>query len=157
MRAKGSYKRKHGYSLVELVVVAALLSILALMALPTAKYTVKRSREMQLRSALRQVRFAIDEHKRYADAGLIAIEDGTDGYPEELEVLYEGVELANKTDGEVRFLRKLPEDPMTGRAEWGVRSTQDDFDSRGSGGENVFDVYSESRGVGLNGIPYAEW
>ncbi len=150
-------QRVCGYTLIELVVVAALLSIMALVALPTAKYTMKRSRELELSSALRQLRFAIDEHKRYADAGLIAIEQGTDGYPEEIEVLYEGIELVNNTDGEVRFLRKLPVDPMTGVDEWGIRSTQDDTDSNSWGGENVFDVYSESEGIGLNGIPYAEW
>ncbi len=149
--------RRRGYSLIELIVVAALLAIMALIALPTAKYTVKRSREMQLSSALRQIRFAIDEHKRYADAGLIQIEQGTDGYPPEIEVLYEGVELANKSDGEVRFLRKLPVDPMTGEAEWGLRSTEDDWDSHSWDGKNVFDVYSESDGIGMNGIPYSEW
>ena len=148
---------RRGFSLIELIVVATLLAIMALIALPTAKYTVKRSREMQLRTALRQIRFAIDEHKRYADAGLIQIEQGTDGYPPEIEVLYEGVELANKSDGEVRFLRKLPVDPMTGEAEWGLRSTEDDWDSNSWDGRNVFDVYSESDAVGLNGIPYSQW
>lgn len=150
-------RRQGGYSLVELIVVAVLLSIMALVALPTAKYTVKRSREMQLRSALRQIRFAVDEHKRYADAGLIQIEQGSDGYPPDIEDLYEGVDLANKSDGEVRFLRKLPVDPMRGEAEWGMRSTQDDWDSTSWDGKNVFDVYSLSDAVGLNGIPYSEW
>ncbi len=148
---------RQGYTFIELIVVAALLAIMALIALPTAKYTMTRSRELELRSALREMRFAIDEYKRYADAGLIQIEDeDTGGYPEEIEQLYEGVELASG-DGEVRFLRRLPVDPMTGEDEWGLRSTMDDYDSDNWGGENVFDIYSLSEATGLNGIPYGQW
>ena len=146
-----------GYTLVELVVVCSLLVILAAVALPTAKYSIKRGKEMELRQALRQMRNAIDEFKRYSDAGLIPIELGTDGYPSELEVLVEGVEVIGQIDKSVRFLRRIPVDPMTGEAEWGLRSFQDDFDSDSWGGENVFDVYSLSEGVGLDGVPYQEW
>jgi general secretion pathway protein G len=88
---------------------------------------------------------------------LIPIELGTDGYPAELEVLVEGVEVIGQIDKSVRFLRRIPVDPMTGEAEWGLRSFQDDFDSDSWGGENVFDVYSLSDGVGLDGVPYQEW
>jgi len=146
-----------GYTMVEMVVVCALLVILAAVALPTAKNSIKRGKEIALRQALRQMRNAIDEFKRYSDAGLIPIELGTDGYPSELEVLVEGVEVIGQIDKSVRFLRRIPVDPMTGEAEWGLRSFQDDFDSDSWGGENVFDVYSLSEGVGLDGVPYQEW
>jgi len=146
-----------GYTMVELVVVCSVLVILAAVALPTAKYSIKRGKEMELRQALRQMRNAIDEFKRYSDAGLIAIELGTDGYPAELEILVEGIEVVGQIDKSVRFLRRIPMDPMTGEAEWGLRSFQDDFDSTSWGGENVFDVYSLSEGSGLDGVPYQEW
>ena len=146
-----------GYTMVELVVVCSLLVILAAVALPTAKNSIKRGKEIELRQALRQMRNAIDEFKRYSDAGLIPIELGTDGSPAELEVLVEGVEVIGQIDKSVRFLRRIPVDPMTGEAEWGLRSFQDDFDSDSWGGENVFDVYSLSDGVGLDGVPYQEW
>jgi general secretion pathway protein G len=149
--------RARGYTLVELVVVCAVLVILAAIALPTTRYTWLRIQEMELRSALRQMRAAIDEHKRYADAGLIPIEFGTDGYPEELEILAEGVDVIGQVDKKVRFLRRIPVDPMTGEAEWGLRSYEDEPDSTSWGGENVFDVYSLSGGTGLNGVPYSEW
>jgi general secretion pathway protein G len=143
--------------MVEMVVVCSLLIILAAVALPTAKHSIKRGKEMELRQALREMRNAIDEFKRYSDAGLIAVELGTDGYPSELEILVEGVEVVGQIDKSVRFLRRIPVDPMTGEAEWGMRSFQDDFDSDSWGGENVYDVYSLSEGVGLNGVPYQEW
>ena len=146
-----------GYSLVELVITATLLVTLAAVALPTGKYTIRRAKEIELRQGLRQMRNAIDEYKRYSDAGLIQIDQGTDGYPEELEILVEGVDIVGQIDKSARFLRRIPRDPMTGDFEWGMRSFQDDFDSSSWGGENVFDVYSLSQGVGLNGIPYSEW
>ncbi|MCL4838636.1 MAG: general secretion pathway protein GspG [Thermoanaerobaculia bacterium] len=112
---------------------------------------------MELRTALREMRAAIDEFKRYSDAGLIPIELGTDGYPKELEVLVEGVDVIGQIDRRVKFLRRIPIDPMTGEEEWGMRSYQDDWDSTSWGGENVYDVYSLSEGVGLNGVPYTLW
>lgn len=156
-RSRFDPRRKRGYTMVEMVVVCALLVIVAAVALPTAKYSIKRGKEMELRQALRQMRNAIDEFKRYSDAGLIPVELGTDGYPSELEILIEGVEVIGQIDKSVRFLRRIPVDPMTGEAEWGLRSFQDDFDSDSWGGENVFDVYSLSEGVGLEGVPYQEW
>ncbi len=146
-----------GYTLVELVITAVLLVTLAAVALPTGKYTIRRGKEIELRQSLRQIRNSIDEYKRYSDAGLIQIDLGTDGYPSELEVLVEGVEIVGQIDKTARFLRRIPRDPMTGDYEWGMRSFQDDFDSTSWGGENVYDVYSLSEGVGLNGIPYREW
>ena len=146
-----------GYTMVELVVVCAGLVILAAGALPTAKHSIKRGKEIELRQALRQMRNAIDEFKRYSDAGLIAVELGTDGYPSELEILVEGIEVVGQIDKSVLFLLRLPLHPMTGEAEWGLRSFQDDFDSGSWGGENVFDVYSLSEGVGLDAVPYEEW
>jgi general secretion pathway protein G len=112
---------------------------------------------MELRTNLRILRNAIDEFKRFSDAGLIPIELGTDGYPEDMEVLIEGVDLVGQIDKRFRFLRRVPIDPMTGEAEWGKRSFQDDWDSNSWGGENLFDVYSLSEGTGMNGVPYSEW
>lgn len=149
--------RRAGFTMVELVIVSTLLVTLAAVALPASKYTVRRAKEIELRQALRSMRNAIDEFKRYSDAGLIPVELGTDGYPRELEVLVEGVEVVGQIDKQVRFLRRIPRDPMTGEYEWGLRSYQDEFDSTSWGGENVFDVYSLSEGMGLNKVPYREW
>jgi len=157
--ARSEHRAWHrsGYTMVELVLVTTLLVTLAAVALPASKYTVRRAKEIELRQALRTMRNAIDEFKRYSDAGLIPVDLGTDGYPSEIEVLVEGVDLVGQIDKQVRFLRRIPRDPMTGEYEWGLRSFQDDFDSTSWGGENVFDVYSLSEGVGLNKVPYKEW
>ena len=109
-------------------------------------------------AALRDMRNAIDEFKRYSDAGLIPVDLGTDGYPSEMEALLEGVDLVGQVDKKVRFLRRIPIDPMVGsNEEWRILSTQDEPDAAFWGGENVFDVRSSSQGVGLNGVPYSEW
>jgi general secretion pathway protein G len=150
-------RRQGGYSLTELVMVCAVMVILAAVVFPVGRFTHKRVKEVELRIALRELRYAIDEHKRYSDAGLIPIELGTDGYPKELEILVEGVQLVGQVDKKVKFLRRIPRDPMTGEAEWGLRSYQDDPDSESWGGEDVFDVYSLSGGTGLDGVPYREW
>lgn len=146
-----------GFTLTELVVVCVLLTILAGAALPVVKFTVKRSKEADLRQALRDMRNGIDEYKRYSDAGLIPVDLGTDGYPKDLDALVKGVELVGQVDKKARFLRRVPIDPMTGKNEWGLRSYQDEPDSSMTGGEDVFDVYSQSVGVGLNGVPYKQW
>ena len=156
-RSRFDPRRKHGYTMVEMVVVCALLVIVAAVALPTAKYSIKRGKEMELRQALRQMRNAIDEFKRYSDAQLIQIDLGSDGYPTELEILVEGVDIIGQLDRKVRFLRRIPVDPMTGDDEWGLRSFQDEPESTSWGGEDVYDVYSLSEGVGLDGVPYSEW
>ena len=146
-----------GFSLAELVMVCALLGILATIAMPVAKFTHKRVQENDLRHHLRTMRNAIDEHKRYSDAGLLPLELGSDGYPKDLEVLVEGIEVVGQIDRKMRFLRKIPVDPFTGEAEWALRSYQDEPDSDSWDGENVYDVHSTSGRIGLNGIPYSEW
>ena len=150
-------RSESGFTLAELVTVAAVMTVLALVTLPVAKFTAKRSKEADLRQALRQMRSAIDEYKRYSDAGLIPIDLGTEGYPKKLEVLVEGVEVVGQVDKKLKLLRRIPIDPMTGKDEWGLRSFQDRPDATSWGGEDVYDVYSLSRGVGLNGVPYGDW
>lgn len=150
-------RSSRGFTLTEMVIVCVVLGILASASLPIAKFTVKRSREADLRLALREMRNAIDEYKRYSDAGLIPVDLGADGYPKELEVLVEGVDLVGQVDKKARFLRRIPIDPMTGRAEWGKRSYSDEPDSSLTDGNSVYDVYSLSTGTGLDGIPYAKW
>jgi general secretion pathway protein G len=148
---------ERGFTLTELVVVCAVMGILAGVTLPSVKYTRLRIKEADLHAALREMRSAIDEYKRYADAGLIPVDLGTDGYPKELEVLVEGVDVIGQVDKRVRFLRRIPIDPMTGEAEWGLRSYQDEPDSDSWGGENVFDVYSLGSGRALDGSLYSQW
>lgn len=140
-----------------MIVVVAVLSILAGIALPTGKFLQRRGKEAELRQQLRTMRNAIDEYKRFSDAGLVTVELGTEGYPAELELLVEGVEIVGGPGQKVRFLRSIPVDPMTGEAEWGLRSYQDDHDATSWGGENVFDVYSLSAGTSLAGEPYSSW
>ena len=150
--------RQRGFSMTEMVVVCVLLTTLSAVAFPIARHTVKRQKEIELRYELRLMRNAIDEYKRYSDGGLLPVELGTDGYPTELETLTEGHNLIGQGPSTIkRFLRRVPTDPMTGEAEWGFRSYQDDPDTESWGGENVYDVYSLSEGTGLNGVPYAEW
>jgi general secretion pathway protein G len=151
------HRRQSGFTLTEMVVTAAILAILAAVTLPVVKFTEKRHKEMELRSALRQMRDAIDDYKRYSDSGFIPVDLGTDGYPKDLETLVEGVDIVGQVDKKIRFLRRVPVDPMTGDVEWGLRSYQDDPDGTSWGGENVYDVYSLSGAVGLNGEPYSEW
>ena len=150
------HRRQKGYTLAELVMVVALISLLSTIVLPVAKFTVKRRKEADLRLALRQMRTAIDEHKRLSDQGLIPVKLGGEGYPESLEVLVEGVDLVGQ-DRKQRFLRRIPVDPMTGEAEWGLRSYQDEPDSTSFGGQNVYDVYSLSEGTALDGTEYKDW
>lgn len=154
---KMSTRGQAGYTLAELVMVAAVMVILAGAALPAVKFTARRTKEMELRHHLRTMREAIDTYKRFSDMGLLPVDVGAEGYPAELEDLVEGVEIAGQIDRKLKLLRRIPVDPMTGEAEWGMRSFQDEPDSTSWGGENVFDVYSESSGVGLNGVPYREW
>jgi general secretion pathway protein G len=148
--------RSSGFTLAELVMVVAMLSILAAIALPTARFTMRREREAELRLALRQMRTAIDEHKRLSDQGMIQVELGTEGYPAELELLFKGVEIVGQPTKR-KFLRRIPIDPMTGKAEWGMRSYQDDVESNSWGGQNVYDVYSLSGATALDGTKYEEW
>lgn len=149
--------RSAGFTLAELVLVCAVMVALSAVVLPVAKFTAKRTKEMELRQDLRMMRDAIDMYKRYSDSGMIQIDLGTEGYPKELAVLVKGVPLVGQVDKKVKFLRRLPVDPMTGRDEWGLRSYQDDPDATSTGGEDVYDVYSLSGGVGLNGVLYRKW
>ena len=144
-------------TLLELVIASTILVILASVALPIGRMTIKRQQESELRRSLREMRTAIDRYKDAADRGLIQVELGTEGYPPDLDVLVRGVTLAGAPDRRVRFLRKIPIDPLTGRADWGMRSVQDEPNSATWGGKNVFDVYSRSQGTAIDGTRYADW
>lgn len=150
------HHRQKGYTLAELVMVAALIALLSTIVLPVTKFTVKRRKEADLRLALRQLRTAIDEHKKLSDGGMIPVKLGGEGYPESMEVLVEGIDLVGQERTQ-RFLRRIPIDPMTGEAEWGKRSYQDEPDSTSFGGQNVYDVFSLSDGTGLDGTEYKDW
>jgi general secretion pathway protein G len=150
-------RREAGFTLAELVMVAAVLTILASATLPVAKFTAKRSKEADLKLALREMRSAIDEYKRYSDAGLIPVDLGTVVYPKKMEILVEGVQLVGQVDKKLKLLRRIPIDPMTGKDEWGLRSYEDAPDATSWGGNDVYDVYSLSKGSGLNGVLYRKW
>ncbi len=150
-----------GFTFVELVVVTTILLILASTAIPMARVVTQRRKEAELRQALREMRTAIDRFKDAVDRGLIAtseVEAGHEGYPPDLDVLVEGVSVVgDASDRELRFLRRVPVDPMTGEAEWGLRSYQDEPDARSWGGDSVFDVHSLSEGTALDGTRYRDW
>ena len=141
-------------TLVELLVVAAILAILATVSVPIARYAIKRQQERDLKYDLAQMRAAIDEYKRAADSGAFMVKMGTFGYPPDLDTLVNGVEIQGK---KVKFLKRIPVDPVTHKAEWGMRSMQDEPTTDSWGGQNIFDVYSKSDGVALNGVHYREW
>ncbi|MGH9236710.1 MAG: type II secretion system protein [Vicinamibacterales bacterium] len=150
-----------GYSFVELLIVTAILFILASAVMPLATVTAQRQRESELRTALRQMRTAIDKFKDAADAGRIPsteVQAGSEGYPPDLETLVEGVTLLNDQSGtKLKFLRKIPTDPMTNSTDWGLRAYQDKPDSTSWGRGNVYDVYSKSGGTALDGSKYKDW
>jgi general secretion pathway protein G len=148
---------EHAFTLVELIAAIGILLLLASIALPLARAQIKRRRESELRRDLRVMRSAIDRYKDFSDGGMIPVKVDTFGYPPDLQTLVEGVPLKGTANAKYKFLRKIPMDPMTGRPDWGIRSMQDDLDSGGWGGQNVFDVYSKSQGKGLDGTPYANW
>ncbi len=148
-------ERQVGMTLLELIVACAILLILASAAEPLVRITIVRTREAQLHRALREMRDAIDRYKDLADSGAIRTEVTSNGYPPDLDTLVKGVVLSGNR--RVRFLRRIPVDPMTGQKEWGMRSVQDDPDSTSWGGGNVFDVFSKSQGTALDGTKYADW
>lgn len=154
-------RRASGYTFIEVLVVSVILLILASAAMPLAKVTMQRQREVELRRTLRELRTAIDRYKDAADQGIIAATDlrpGNENYPPTLEVLVEGVTKAGDATGvKLRFLRRIPVDPMTGEAEWGLRSYQDKPDSTSWGGQNVYDVYTKAEGTALDGTKYRDW
>jgi general secretion pathway protein G len=147
-------RSQRGFTLLELVVATAILVILTSLAIPMARVAIKREKERELRNDLWEMRDAIDRYKDAADRNAFQIKAGTEGYPPDLETLVKGVDVGGK---KVRFLRRIPVDPMTGKAEWGVRSMQDDPGSDASSGENVFDVFTKSQGTGLDGTQYKDW
>jgi general secretion pathway protein G len=159
MHRKARDSAQAGMSLLELIVACTILLILSSMALPIAKFTVIREREKELRLDLREMRGAIDKYKDLADQQKIRVELGSEGYPPDLDTLVKGVAVGGSgaAGKNMRFLRRVPVDPMTGRAEWGLRSVQDDPDSTSWGGKNVFDVYSKSTGTALDGTKYSDW
>ena len=146
-------------TLLELIIACTILLILSSAALPIARFTIVREREKELRRDLRDMRTAIDRYKDYADRGMIRTEVGSEGYPPDLDTLVKGVALgASGANGKnVRFLRRFPVDPITAQTDWGMRSIQDDPDSQSWGGKNVFDVYSKSQGLALDGTKYTDW
>lgn len=145
---------EQGLTLVELIVTVFLLGILASAAIPVARFQIKRQNEKELRYDLWQMRDAIDKYKDAADKGAIRTKLESQNYPPDLQTLVDGVDIQGK---KVRFLRKIPIDPMTGNTDWGLRSMQDDPDSDSWGGQSVFDVYSKSQGTALDGTKYREW
>ncbi|HEY1400925.1 MAG TPA: type II secretion system protein [Terriglobales bacterium] len=149
-----SQLHQRGFTLIELIVATAILLILTGLAIPLVRVTIQRERERELRYDLWMMRDAIDRYKDAADRGAFQIKVGSEGYPPDLETLVTGVDVAGK---KLKFLRKIPIDPMTGQAEWGMRSMQDDATSDSWGGQNVFDVYSKSQGTALDDSKYKDW
>jgi general secretion pathway protein G len=143
-----------GFTLIELIFATAILVVLSTMAVPLARVTVQRERERMLRNDLWEMRDAIDRYKDAAERGGFQTKVDSQNYPPDLETLVKGVDVQSK---KVRFLRKIPIDPMTGTTEWGLRSMQDDPDSTSWGGQSVFDVYTKSQGTGLDGTKYKDW
>ena len=149
-----------GFTFIEMIVVTTILLVLASTVMPLAQVTMQRQREAELHRALREMRTALDKFKDAVDQGLIPsteLEPANEGYPPDLETLVDGVSVANDASGrKLKFLRRIPVDPMT-RDEWGLRSYQDDPDSKSWGGQNVFDVYTTSEGTALDGTKYRDW
>jgi general secretion pathway protein G len=150
----GLGRRERGFTLIEMVVAITILLVLVGLAVPTAKVAWKRQQEHELRYDLWMMRDAIDRYKDAADRGSFQIKVGSEGYPPDMDRLVEGEDVQGKR---LKFLRKIPIDPMTGKAEWGMRSMQDDATSDSWGGQNVFDVYSKSEGQALDGTKYKDW
>ena len=178
-------RRGHGFTLVEITITLALMALLAAVIMPITKTVVKREKEIELRQNLRIIREALDAYKKLADEKRIEVEEDSEGYPPDLETLVEGIEVkpgsagaagttaapastpgstggksgaAESTEPKiVKFLRRIPRDPMTDSLDWGLRSYQDDSDSQVWGGENVYDVYTRSNATALDGTKYQDW
>lgn len=154
----GKLRNQRGLTLVELIVAFTILLILTTMVVPMARYKVRRDRERELRYALREIRTAIDKYKDMADTGgLPPAKLGTEGYPETLEMLVDGVKKAGQVDQKIKFLRRIPKDPFTNSTDWGKRSMQDDPKSMGGGGQNVFDVFTKTTEKARDGSAYSDW
>ena len=157
MRRVHNVRRRRGeagVTLVELIIVCTILSILSLAALPVVKFEVRRNKERDLHADLWEMRAAIDAYKDAADKGAIQTKAGSNNYPPDLQTLVDGVDIQGK---KVRFLRKIPVDPMSGTTDWGLRSNQDDPTSDSFGGQDVYDVYSKSTGTAMDGSKYSTW
>jgi len=154
MRTATSKTGQQGFTLVELIVVVGILAILASAAIPITRWQVKRTKERELRAALWEMRNAIDKYKDAADRGAFQTKLDSFNYPPDLETLVDGVDVQTK---KVKFLRRIPKDPMTGDTDWQLRSMQDEPDTTGWGGQNVFDVHSKSSATALDGSKYSEW
>ncbi len=155
-------QRNGGFTLIEMLVTLTIVAILAGAALPLAKFAVKRQKEIELKRNLRLLREAFDAYKKMADEKIFEFDEDTEGYPTNLDILIEGIEIKESKEGnEVirihKFLRRIPMDPMTNSKDWGLRSYQDDLDSNFWGGENVYDVYTKSPGTALDGTKYRDW
>ena len=153
-------RSSNGFSFVELVIATAVMMVLASAALPLARVSIKRQKEAELRYALREMRTAVDAYKDAVTSGIIGgvSVTGTEGYPPDLETLVNGVARANSASGaKVKFLRRVPIDPMTGKPDWGLRATGDSPQARTWGGSNVYDIYSKSEGIALDGSKYKDW
>ena len=146
-----------GFTLIELIATVFVLSILLGVAVPLARNSIQRQKEVALREALREIRTAIDKYKVYSDSGVIPMKVDTEGYPESLKVLVEGVNMNGTVDKKLKLLRRIPTDPMTNSTEWGLRSYQDDPKNNSWGGQNVFDVYTKSQGTAFDGTKYKDW
>jgi general secretion pathway protein G len=147
-------KRERGFTLIELIVATAILVILTGMAVPMARISIKREKERELRADLWMMRDAIDRYKDYADRGAFQTKLGSEGYPPDLQTLVDGVDVGTK---KLKFLRRIPIDPMTGNTDWGMRSMEDDPDSDSWDGNDVFDVFTKSTGTALDGTQYKDW
>jgi general secretion pathway protein G len=153
--------RQCGFTFIELLVVTTILLVLAAAIMPLARVTVQRQKEAELHRDLREMRTAIDKYKDAVDMGLIAsidIKTGSEGYPPDLQTLVDGVTVANDASGrKLKFLRRIPIDPLTNSTDWGLRSYQDKPDATSWGGQNVYDVYTKAQGVALDGTKYRDW
>lgn len=151
-------RKQKGLTLVELIVAFTIMLILTMMAVPMARSRVRVMRERELRRCLDEMRDAIDKYKDYCDASYFGpIKQGTDCYPESLDILVEGQKLAGPDGKKLRLLRRIPRDPFTGTTDWGMRSDADDAKSTSWGGQNVFDVYSKTTEKAADGSAYSEW
>ena len=161
LRTRLLLRAQSGYTFVELIIVTTIILILASAVQPLARVTIQRQKEAELRRVLREMRTAIDKFKDAADLQMIPpieLKTGSEGYPPTLETLVEGVSVVNDASGrKLKFLRRIPVDPMTGSTEWGMRSYQDKPDATRWGGQNVYDVFSLSTGTALDGTKYSDW
>ena len=150
-------RNKAGLTLIELIVTMAIISVLAVGIIPLSQVSYKRTQEIELKRNLRIIRKALDEYKQISDEYKLAKQATDSGYPEQLEVLVQGVDLGGEIQFKKKFLRRIPKDPMTEDGQWGLRSYFDEPDSDMWGGQDVYDVYTQSDQTALDGTPYREW